>query len=334
MSFNDILGQDRPVSLLKSYIAKSRLDGSYLFTGPDGVGKKLVAKTLSKAVNCLEGEAGPCDRCVSCLKIDRNEHPDVYLIDCDTPILIDSQSGNEQAASEAIKIGHIRQLQKNIALKPYEGRKKVFIIDSAHNLTPEASNAFLKILEEPVEKSLIILISSKPSLLFKTIISRCRVLKFSALPRRALEKIIKKDLGLDNDAAHFLAYFSEGRLGRALSLKDADLLRKKNRVIDNLALSRRVNLDNIDIKKREDVRGYLNILSTWVRDIYLIKAGMPYQEIINCDRRDELLKQVGRFTFADLDGILNSISDSIFFLERNINTRLLLHNLGAKLWKV
>jgi len=333
MSFNDILGQDGPLSLLKSYIEKSRLDGSYLFTGPDGVGKKLVAKTLSKAVNCLESEASPCDRCVSCLKINKDEHPDVYAIDCDTPILIDSQSGNEKAASEAIKIGHIRQLQKNIALKPYEGKKKVFIIDSAHNLTPEASNAFLKILEEPVEKSLIILITSKPFLLFKTIISRCKVLKFSGLPRPALEKIIKKDFGFDNDSAHFLAYFSEGRLGRAFVLKDTDLLREKNMVIDSFALSHRVNLDNINIKKREDVRGYLNILSTWFRDIYLIKAGLTIQEIINYDRRDELLKQMSRFTFAELDGILNSISDSIFYLERNINTRLLLHNLGAKLWK-
>ena len=80
MSFNDILGQDGPLSLLKSYIEKSRLDGSYLFTGPDGVGKKLVAKTLSKAVNCLESEASPCDRCVSCLKINKDEHPDVYAI--------------------------------------------------------------------------------------------------------------------------------------------------------------------------------------------------------------------------------------------------------------
>ena len=333
MSFADIRGQDRPVAMLKSYIAKSRLEGSYLFSGPEGIGKKLVAKTLAKAVNCSEGALDPCDNCASCLKIERNEHPDVYMIDCDTPILIDSQSGNERADSDAIKIGHIRQLQKNIALKPYEGRKKVFIIDAAHNLTAEASNAFLKILEEPVKSSLIILITSKPFLLFKTIISRCRVVKFSGLSREGLKEMIKEDFGLDDESAHFLAYFSEGRPGRALGLKDTDLIREKNRVIDNFALSRRADFENLNIKKREDVRACLNILATWFRDIYLVKAGLSRREVINYDRSEELLKQVNRFTFAELDDIFNSISDSIFYLERNINSRLLLHNLGVRLWK-
>ena len=333
MSFADIRGQDRPVAMLKSYIAKSRLEGSYLFSGPEGIGKKLVAKTLAKAVNCSEGALDPCDNCASCLKIERNEHPDVYMIDCDTPILIDSQSGNERADSDAIKIGHIRQLQKNIALKPYEGRKKVFIIDAAHNLTAEASNAFLKILEEPVKSSLIILITSKPFLLFKTIISRCRVVKFSGLSREGLKEMIKEDFGLDDESAHFLAYFSEGRPGRALGLKDTDLIREKNRVIDNFALSHRADFENLNIKKREDVRACLNILATWFRDIYLVKAGLSRREVINYDRSEELLKQVNRFTFAELDDIFNSISDSIFYLERNINSRLLLHNLGVRLWK-
>lgn len=334
MSFKDIKGQDKPINILKGYIERSVLQGGYLFTGPQGVGKKMAAKTLAKALNCLNDDLDACDNCASCLKIDKNEHPDVYMIDCDTPILISSgHNQDEKADSAAIRIDHIRQLQKNISLKPYEGRKKVFIIDEAHNLTSAASNAFLKILEEPTKDSLIILISHKPFLLFKTIISRCKVLKFSALVREELERLFKKDYGLDNDTAHFLAYFSEGRPGRALALKDTDLLREKNTVIDNFALARRLKLDNIDTKKREDVRGYLNILATWFRDIYLIKAGLPHQEIINYDRKDELLKQVNRFSFLDLDGILNSISDSIFYLERNINTKLLLHNLGAELWK-
>lgn len=332
MSFKNILGQDRPVSILKSYIGKSALDGSYLFSGPEGIGKKLVAKTLAKAVNCVDEGIDSCDVCLSCLKIDRNEHPDVFMIDCDTPVFSGSNI-DEKADSDALKIGHIRQLQKDISLRPYEGRKKVFIIDAAHKLTGDASNAFLKILEEPVKNSIIILITSKPFLLLKTVISRCRSLKFSGLPRKELKELIKKDYGLDNDTAHFLAYFSEGKQGCAVSFKDADLLRRKNTVIDRLALSSKANFDGIDIKKRRDVRGYLNILATWFRDIYLIKTGIILQEIINYDRKDELLKQASRFSFEELDAIFDSISDSILYLERNINTRLLLHNLGAQLWK-
>lgn len=334
MSFRDIKGQDKPIHMLKGYIEQLHLEGGYLFVGPEGMGKKLVARTLAKVLNCLEEGSDSCDRCVSCMKIENNRHPDVHIIDGSTSLTIDPERSRRVENSEAeIKIEYIRQLQREIALKPYEGKIKVFIIDNAHKLTAEAQAALLKILEEPPRMSLIILISDKPALLFKTIISRCKILKFSPLVRAELKGIFKKDYGLDNNMAHFLAYFSEGRLGRALRLKDTDILRVKNRIIDKLALSRKANLENLSLQNREEVRDCLNILATWFRDIYLIKIGMPYCEIINFDRKDELLKAMSRFSFLDLNEILDSISDSISYLERNINIKLLLYNLGAQLCK-
>lgn len=319
MSFKHIKGQDKPIQILQGYIEQSRLEGGYLFSGPEGVGKKLVAKQLAKQVNCLEDSTDACDRCVPCMKIENNQHPDVHIF---------------EGVEPEIKIERIRQLQKDISLKPYEGKRNLFIIDNAHKLTTEAQGAILKILEEPPRGSLIILISDKPALLLKTIISRCRILKFLPLKRTELKEIFRKDYGLDNNTAHFLAYFSEGRFGRALRLKDTDILRDKNRIIDKFTLAPApYTLANLPIENREDVRGYLNILATWFRDIYLIKIGMPYSEIINFDRKDELLKLMGRFSFLDLNEILHSISDSISYLERNINIKLLLYDLGGQLWK-
>jgi DNA polymerase-3 subunit delta' len=297
---------------------QSCLAGGYLFVGPEGVGKKMTAKTLAKAVNCQELTSDSCDSCVSCVKIENNRHPDVHII--------------EEGGAE-IKIEYIRQLQKDISLKPYEAKTKVFIIDNAHRFTAEASNATLKILEEPPDNSLIILITDKPSRLFKTIISRCKILKFSPIKREGLALLLKKDYGLDNNTSHFLAYFSEGRLGRAMRLKDTDILIDKNRIIDKLALAHKLDLDNLAIKEREDVRGYLNILASWFRDIYLIKIGLPHSEIINFDRKDDLLRMTSRFSFLDLNAILDSISNCFLFLEQNINTKLLLYNLGVQLWK-
>jgi DNA polymerase-3 subunit delta' len=318
MSFKDIKGQDKPLNLLKNYIEQGKLQGGFLFTGQEGVGKKLAAKQLAKQVNCLKQGLDTCDECVSCRKIENNQHPDVHII---------------ELADAEIKIEYIRELQKEISFRPYEGKKKVFIIDNAHRLTGEAQNAILKILEEPPRDSLIILISDKPSLMFKTIISRCKIFRFFSLPRTELEGIFKNDYKLTDNLAHFLAYFCEGRPGYALRLKDKDILREKNNIIDGFILSRRFNLDNLSVQDREYVRSMLNILASWFRDIYLVKIGMPYSEIINFDRRQDLLKLMPKFSFTDLNEIFDSISDSMQYLEQNINIRLLLHNLGSQLWK-
>lgn len=334
MSFEDIKGQDKAIGVLREDLRQSRLAHGYLFLGPEGVGKKLVAKTLAKTVNCQQESQDSCNQCVSCLKIEKNQHPDVHLIDASTPVNLDheriqSDTGN----SEAIKINHIRQLQKDIGLRPYEGKQKIFIIDNAHNLTPAASNALLKILEEPPGDSLLILVSAKPVLLFKTIISRCRVVKFYSLTRAKLKDILRKDYSLDEHLAHFLAYFCEGRVGCALKLKDTDIMRDKNGVINQFIISKNTNLDDFSIKDRERLRIYLNILAAWFRDIYLIKIGTSYGELINLDRKTELLESIKQFSFSDLDGILKSISDSLLYLQQNVNVKLLLSDLRAQvLW--
>ncbi len=329
MSFKDIKGQDKPIQILKEYIKHSRLTGSYLFTGEEGVGKKLVAKTLAKALNCESQALDSCDRCASCLKIEKGQHPDIHVLEGSVSSGVNLEQGQRIGAqvSDSLKIEYIRQLQKDINLKPYEGKKKVFIIDNAHNLTAEAANALLKILEEPPPGSLIILISAKPALLFKTIISRCKMMKFYPLQRTKLEEILKKDFHLDNNLAHYLAYSCEGRIGRVLKLKDTDILREKNRIIDAFNLVRRTGLDKLSIENRNNVRVNLNILAGWFRDIYLIKIGTPYSELINLDRKEELLRLMHRYAFTDLYEILNSLSNALLYLERNVNIKLLLSNL-------
>jgi len=335
MSFEHIKGQDKPIRLLKESVKSSRLGGSYLFTGEEGIGKKFTAKTLAKALNCENQALDSCDKCASCMKIEKGQHPDVHLIDGSLTLLtvglehsqIAASRITEPAESGSIKIEHIRRLQKDINLKPYEGKKKVFIIDNAHNLTEEASNALLKILEEPPAQSLIILISAKPSALFKTIVSRCQAIKFFPLERSGLEAILKNDFSLDNSLAHYLAYFCEGRIGDALKLKDADILRQKNAIIDSFLSVKAQALERLSAEKRNNMRAYLNILAGWFRDMYLVKIGTPYNELINLDRKDELLRLMPRYTFVDLYEIFDSLSNSLLYLEENINAKLLFSNL-------
>ncbi|MFH0739261.1 MAG: DNA polymerase III subunit delta' [Candidatus Omnitrophota bacterium] len=309
MPFKDIKGQARAIEILENSLQHSAIAGAYLFVGEEGIGKYLTAVNFAKAINCLSEDYRSCDSCLSCLKIEKKQHPDVHFI--------------EPQESEAIKIEYMRDLKKEIFFKPYEARKKVFVINNAHNLTAEAANALLKVLEEPPKDSLIILITAKQNLLFKTIVSRCQIIKFSPLARHELEETLNKDYRLDSSRAHFLAYFSEGRLGCALKMKERDILKDKNTIIDEF--------EKMTLDKKEDIRVCLNILASWFRDIYLVKAGLTPAQIINLDRKDELLKLVSRYSWPDLDAIFDTISDSLSYLEHNINTKLLLSNLRVQI---
>jgi DNA polymerase-3 subunit delta' len=319
MSFKNIKGQDRAIATLSKALQNDALAKAYLFSGPQGIGKRQVALALAATLNCEEGGSDACGRCGSCLKIKNNQHPDVRLIEDE---------------NNSLKIEQIRQMQREINLKPYEGRKKVYIIDNAHNLTAESSNALLKTLEEPPPESLIILVTFKPSLLFKTILSRCQMLFFSPLSRKELEVLLKGDYGLDTSRAHFLSYFCEGRLGDALRLKEAGFYQEKNRVIDDFALMRRHwPLEASAPETRDDFRKDINVLVSWFRDLYLLKTGVPEAEVINFDRRHELAKLADNYSFAELSGIFDFLSDAILHLEQNVNVKLLTSNLKVELWK-
>lgn len=309
MSFSNIKGHTGQVGIIKAGLKqnKTMAGRGYLFSGPEGIGKRLAAETLIKALNCDQGAFDSCDKCPSCLKIDKRQHPDVHFLD-------DSQTGQ-------IKIEDIRQLKHQITLRPYEAKYKVFILDNSHNLTAEAANALLKTLEEPTANSLIILISSKPELLFKTIVSRCRTLRFYPMQRRTLEQILKEDYGVSDALAHFLSFFCEGRLGTALTLKDKDILSDRDRIINGLVAGESTAGD------KQQMRDMLTILSVWFRDIYLVKSGVEYSELINIDRKDELSAAGKVYSYEALDKIFGFISDAMLWLEQNVNSKLISANL-------
>lgn len=200
MALRDVVGQDRAVTMLRKTLERQRLPSSYLFTGDSGIGKKFTALNLAKAVNCLarvpdsgfrfpqnNSEHGTqnfelssvdaCDTCPSCRKVSAGIHPDLMLI---------SPAGGQ------IRIEEIRSIDAILALKAFEGRKKVVIVDDAEAMNSFAANAFLKTLEEPPPDSLIILVSSSPDLLPGTIRSRCVPIRFTPLSDSACEEVLKK----------------------------------------------------------------------------------------------------------------------------------------------
>jgi DNA polymerase-3 subunit delta' len=320
LSFESLKGQDSAVSYLKSSLRNNRVSHAYIFSGPDGVGKRLAAINFAKAVNCDDLKDGSsCDRCVSCKKIDSVLHPDVFTL-------------RPKEEGGAIKIEDVRSLIRDVYLKPFQARKKVYIIEGAEYMKHEAANALLKTLEEPPSDSVIILLSENTKSLFHTIVSRCQVVKFFPLKLKEIEEILTREHSLSQAQAHTLSHLSGGRLGEALKFKDEDIFIKRSLLIDKVLSGSRADFDFDDVPK-EDVRVCLDMILSWYSDILSMKAGAPDHMLVNIDRIDSIRKEADRLSFDSVEGILNSVISAIMHIDQSANQKLAMSVLGIKIKK-
>lgn len=178
MKFEEILGNNKIKKDLEISAQNETTAHSYLFIGPDGIGKKLIAENFARMILCQEhGEKKGCGTCSSCIKFDSSNNPDFFEIEPD---------GN------SLKIAQIREMLENIYQKPIVSDKKVFIINDSENMTQEAQNSLLKTLEEPPEYVVIIMITSNENMLLNTVKSRCVKLNFQGLTKQEMNKYISQ----------------------------------------------------------------------------------------------------------------------------------------------
>src|SRR3954468_24708411 len=174
-TFDEVVGQEHVVRTLQNAVAAGRIAHAYLFSGPRGTGKTSLAKILAKALNCVHGPTptpdGTCERCIA---IHEARSLDVIELD---------------AASHR-GIDDIREIRERVALHPVEGRYKVYILDEAHSLTADASNALLKTLEEPPEHVVFVLCTTEPAKLLPTIRSRCQRFRFNRPSPREIAHVL------------------------------------------------------------------------------------------------------------------------------------------------
>jgi DNA polymerase-3 subunit gamma/tau len=207
-TFSDLVGQSHVTSTLANAIKNNRVAHAYIFSGARGVGKTTAARILAKALNCVKGPtAEPCGECDSCKEIAAGTSLDVIEID---------------AASNR-GIDQIRELREMVRYAPAASRSKVVILDEAHMLTGEASNALLKTLEEPPDRVVFVMATTQPEDLEDTIRSRSqhfhfRALTFAEITGRIEEIAAKEDLKIEPGALAVIARMAEGSLRDALSL--------------------------------------------------------------------------------------------------------------------
>ena len=329
MGFPQIIGHEPQKEFLRNSVRKNRISHAYLFSGPEGVGKKLVAIGFAKLINCSEGAVENLDcECISCAKTEKSLNPDVLVF--------------EYPGEKTIKVDHVRQdVERLIHLAPYENPYKVFIIDGAQRMNFNAQNAFLKTLEEPPPNSIIILITTLADLLMPTIRSRCQSVVFQPLETGQVKSFLEKEKPEGNDP-ELVSRISGGSISRALNT-DEGYLRKRTEYVDCvMAVDSKKPLTLFDSVERiqKDVKGggpeelktVFDILSTWLRDSVILKTSGEKEEIVNTDLLEQLSEYSRERDVSELLGKFAALEETMARIsENNANVEVSLENLLLRL---
>ena len=332
--FGSIIDQEQPIQILTTFIKKGTIPHALLFTGIEGVGKLAAAMTFAMACNCItqmqnekkaQNKSVPCDQCRSCKKINSGNHPDIIHI---------------KPSGHFIKIAQIRSLCQTLAMKPYEARLRVVIISDAQAMNPEAGNALLKVLEEPPDHTILILITMQRSDLLPTIVSRCRHIRFSPISQKILEALLVQEKGVDPDEAIIIAAMANGSFTKAVSMSQTNWINKRNWLIKAIGLDQPESLSSKPLalilafaerlsKNREILFDSLEIIKSWLRDLVICKY-YP-EKIINKDLADKIQYASQKVTVKSLLLQTEAIQSAQKNIQSNANLRLTLDVMAIRL---
>jgi DNA polymerase III subunit delta' len=326
--FRDIAGHRRLISLLSRAVARDTLPPSLLFAGPRGVGKRTTALAVAQAVNCLEPRTAPdlerdaCGVCASCRRIERGVHGDILVL--------------EPGDTGTIRIEEIRDVNTRAGFRPFEGRRRVVIIDDADAMVAPAQNALLKTLEEPPSASLFILASSMPDALLDTVRSRCPRLRFGTLAPGEIAQVLVARHGYADADARAAAADAEGSIGRALALQSVDALEAREaaqRLLEQTARggdpARRMDVakaltgkKSTPAGEREQLASCLRALSSLLRDLGIIGLRAETSTLANADLQDQLARLASSFDPARSLHAFAAVDEALGALERNASPKV------------
>ena len=350
MPFSAIAGHRPILKLLASAIARETLPQSLLFSGPEGVGKFSTAVAVAQAVNCTQrtvysegaergvgapratkpgGEQGApppgedaCGTCSACVRIARGVHGDVIVV--------------EPGETGSIKIEQVREALEKVAYRPFEGRRRVVIIDRIEAAAGPAQDALLKRLEEPTSASMFILVTSQPDALLPTVRSRCYQLRFAPLADAELVRVLVANHAMSERDARALAALSDGSVGGALARSGGELADARDVAFQLLSTAASTNqparllavakvaaaAPSSRVKDRDALAARLEAAAAFVRDMQILTAGGDRAMLTNADMAGELAtlarsfdRERGLAAFAAIDRALNA-------LDRQANTKI------------
>ncbi|NDJ54773.1 MAG: DNA polymerase III subunit [Chloroflexi bacterium] len=309
-----LIGHEWAVNLLRGRLASQRLGHAYLITGPPSIGKTTLASRLAQAINCQNPDQAPCGQCRACQLIERRIHPDLEVLGDD---------------GVNIKIDAIRDLQANLARRPFEAPYRIALVLNLHNASLASADALLKTLEEPPAEVKLILTADNAELLLPTIVSRCQVLPLRPVPLRNIEMALVQEYDIPPDQAVLLARLSGGRPGWAIShAQDEDQMAWRgevlNSIIDALRSTYTQRFSLAEAIARDNQRDrILELWLSWWRDVVLL-ANETRVPPVNMDRAADLDEVAYRIDPDDALIALKAVRRTTEALGRYANARLAL----------
>lgn len=310
----------------RAQLAGAEPFGSLLLSGPQGLGKRLVAFWYAAWLNCKERPADYDCQCSSCRKLLKGNHPDLLLLE-------------RVPGKLSLGVGDVREGLSQLNTLPYEGGYRVWVIADAEKLTDEAQNALLKTLEEPPRRTVIVLVTCQESALLPTVLSRCRIARFRPVSPAALGELLLAR-GVLADTAPVLARLAEGRPGAALRLAQDKLLwNLRESVLAALAelpgaglwpaLDAAARMEGLKLQppdQRRDLEQVLATCQSWYRDLLLVGAGLP-DSAVNVHHQATLVKVASRLGPEGARRGLVAVREAEEQLKGNVQPRFVLQSL-------
>ena len=371
MIYSDLIPHQNQWQRLVTAFRQERLAHAYLFYGPAGSGKEGHAIELAGMINCRQpapdGFDGACGECPSCAKLHTLQHPNIQIVvpfprrnpitRDDPPLKALKQSDvddlTEQIAAKArdpyfkiglqgaqsVLINSVRELRRTAYLKPGEPGWRVILIFEAEKLCypqPAAANALLKLLEEPPEWTIFILVTDRPHLLLDTIRSRCLGLHFPQLPPDEVAAWLSDRHGLETDEALVLARATGGNLSlaRQLAEEEGSQLASANELIGNLLADRPAGwqkmVNDLALLRRRSLLEFthrMQLLQLWLRDLMVLRKTGDHNRLVFKARVEDLGRNLDAWPEADWGSTAAILEMVMSDLERNINPTLVLTNM-------
>lgn len=332
--FDHLVGNARAKEVIRRMLRQGRLPGALLFAGEDGVGKKLFALELARALNC-RGRRGveACGECSACARTGKFEYPLEDDRDAHKKVVWSEHRdvGLILPYKRSILVDAARDVERETNFRPFEGEARVFLVEDADRLNPQASNALLKTLEEVPPTSHLVLITSRPASLLPTIRSRCQTVRFSPLAAGEVEQYLVSERKHAGKEARLAALASRGRLGHALELNLDDY--RENRdfmlgVIEALTVKAdrarllRAAEELSDAKRKDDYEPRLEVLETLIHDLWLLTLRGGDAEVVNEEVRPALARVAERLPPSRASRWLGRVEELRAQLAVNVNRRV------------